>query len=147
MKRTDGREHGESDLMESTATISWPLIKQLHVALALLTACSFCLRGYWMLARSPRLDAPWVRRLPHVVDALLLATGIAMAIGLSISPHAHSWLAIKLLAIVAYVVTGSIALKRGRTYRQRAAALAVSLLLLAYIFAVALHHDARLGLA
>lgn len=124
----------------------WPLVKQLHVALAVLTACSFCVRGYWMLARSPRLQSPWTRRLPHVVDALLLTTGVAMAIGLSISPLAHPWLAIKLFGVVVYVVIGSIALKRGRSYRQRAVALLVSLLVLAYIFAVALHHDAWVGL-
>ena len=50
--------------------MSWPLVKQLHVALAVLTACSFCLRGFWMLARSPLLHASWTRRVPHVVDAL-----------------------------------------------------------------------------
>ena len=124
----------------------WALLKQLHVLLALLTACSFCLRGYWMLRRSPKLEAPWTRRLPHVVDALLLLTGLTMAIGLAISPFGHPWLAAKLVAIVAYVIVGSVALKRGRTYRQRALALAISLLLLVYVFAVALSHDPLVGL-
>jgi len=64
-----------------------------------------------------------------------------MAIGLSISPLAHPWLAAKLLAIVVYIVIGSIALKRGRTHRERVAALVLSLLVLVYIFAVALRHD------
>lgn len=127
--------------------MTWSLVKQLHVTFALLTATSFCLRGYWMLSRSRLLRTPWSRRLPHVVDALLFLTGLAMAVGLRISPLAHPWLAVKLLAIVAYVVIGSIALKRGRSYRQRALALAVSLLVLAYIFAVALHHDPWVGLA
>jgi uncharacterized membrane protein SirB2 len=124
----------------------WPLLKQLHVTLAVLTACSFCLRGYWMLARSPHLQATWSRWLPHVVDTLLFLTGLTLAIGLSMSPQAHPWLAAKLLAVVAYVVIGSVALKRGRSYRQRALALILSLLVLAYIFGVALHHDALVGL-
>ena len=124
----------------------WSLVKQLHVALALLTALSFCLRAYWMLARSPKLRASWSRWLPHVVDTLLFLTGLTMAIGLSISPHAHPWLAVKLVAIVAYVVIGSIALKRGRSYRQRLLALTLSVLVLAYIFAVALRHDPWVGL-
>ena len=68
-----------------------------------------------------------------------------MAIGLSISPLAHPWLAIKLLAIVVYIVIGSIALKRGRTRGQRVAALVLSLLVLVYIFAVALRHDPWVG--
>lgn len=124
----------------------WPLIKQAHVVLALLTAMSFCLRGYWMLVRSPRLGAVLTRRLPHVVDAFLLITGLTMAFGLGISPMDHPWLAAKLTAIVAYVVLGSIALKRGRSDAQRGIALALSLLVLAYIFAVALSHDPWVGL-
>ncbi len=124
----------------------WLLLKQLHVAFALLTACSFCMRAYWMLSRSPHRHASVWRWLPHMVDALLFATGLTMAIGLSISPLAHPWLAVKLLAIVVYIVIGSVALKRGRSHGQRVVALVLSLLVLAYIFAVALHHDPWVGL-
>jgi uncharacterized membrane protein SirB2 len=124
----------------------WPILKQLHVALALLTAISFCLRAFWMLRRSPHLHAPWWRWLPHVVDTLLFATGLMMAIGLSISPFSRPWLAVKLLAIVVYIVIGSIALKRGRTRGARVVALVASLLVLVYIFAVAWRHDPWIGL-
>lgn len=124
----------------------WPLVKQGHVLLALLSAAGFCLRGYWMLAGSPRLGAPWTRRLPHVVDALLLLTGLTMAFGLGVSPFAASWLGAKLVAIVIYVILGSVALRRGRTREQRVAALVLSLLVLAYVFAVALSHDPWVGL-
>ena len=126
--------------------MSWPLLKQLHVALAVLTALSFCMRAWWMLSDSALLHARWTRRLPHLVDTLLLATGIALAVQLSISPLAHPWLAAKLLAVAAYVVLGSIALKRGRSRRARVTALLFSLLLLAYIFSAALHHDPLAGL-
>jgi len=125
--------------------VSWALVKHVHVGLALLTACSFCLRAVWMLCASPLLRTSWSRWLPHVIDAMLLATGLAMAIGLSISPLAHAWLAAKLTAIVAYVLLGGVALKRGRTRATRLWALAASLLVLAYIFAVALNHDPWAG--
>lgn len=125
----------------------WSFVKPLHVALAVLAAASFSLRGYWMLARSPRLEMPAVRRLPHVIDSLLLLTGLGMAIGLAVSPFAHPWFAAKLAAIVVYVAAGHVALKRGRTYRQRALAFAVSLVVLAYIFAVAMSRDPWVGLA
>ena len=124
----------------------WSLVKQLHVAFALLTACSFSLRAYWMLTGSPLLRGSRSRWLPHIIDTLLFATGLTMAIGLSISPLTHSWLAAKLIAIVVYAVIGSIALKRGRTRGARVAALVLSLLVLIYIFATALHHDPWAGL-
>ncbi len=69
-----------------------------------------------------------------------------MAIGLSISPLAHPWFAVKLLAIVVYVFIGSVALKRGRTHGERVVALVASLLVLVYIFAVALSRDPWAGL-
>ena len=125
----------------------WTIVKPLHVAFALLTAASFAVRGYWMLTRSARLDARMTRMLPHVVDSLLLLTGLAMAVRLSVSPFAHPWFAAKLTAIVAYIVVGHVALKRGRSHRQRAVAFAVSLALLGYVFAVALTHDPWAGLA
>jgi uncharacterized membrane protein SirB2 len=69
-----------------------------------------------------------------------------MAVGLGISPLAHPWLAAKLVAIVIYVVIGSVALKRGRTYPQRALALGISVLVLLYVFAAALSHDPLVGI-
>lgn len=118
--------------------MSWALLRQAHVTLAVLTALGFALRGYWMLVGSPRLAAGWVRVAPHVVDALLLASGIAMAVGLSISPMVHPWFAAKLAGIIVYIGLGTVALKRGRSYRVRLAALSASLIVLAYIAAVAL---------
>jgi uncharacterized membrane protein SirB2 len=118
--------------------MSWALLKQAHVGLAILTALGFVVRGYWMLMESPRLRARWVRIVPHVIDALLLASGITMAVGLAISPMARPWLAAKLVAVVIYIGLGTVALKRGRTYGQRVAALSASLLVLAYIVAVAI---------
>ncbi len=143
--RVSGSRTGP-EMSSGENALIWPILNQLHVALALLTASSFCLRAYWMLGRSPLLHASCWRWLPHVVDTLLFATGLAMAIGLSISPLDHPWLAVKLLAIVFYIVIGSIALKRGRTRGERVVALALSLLILVYIFAVALRHDPWAGL-
>jgi uncharacterized membrane protein SirB2 len=111
-----------------------------------LVACSFCFRAYWIIAGSPHPRSGWARWAPHVLDILLFAAGLTMAIGLSISPLTHSWFAAKLIAIVAYIVIGGIALKGERTRGARMVAVLSSLLLLGYIFAVALHHDPWAGL-
>jgi uncharacterized membrane protein SirB2 len=124
----------------------WPLVNQLHVAFALLTMCSFSLRAYWMLTGSPLLRGPSSRWLPHIIDTMLFATGLTMAVGLAISPLTHPWFATKLVAIVVYAVIGSIALKRGRSKSARVVALVLSSLVLIYIFAAALNHDPWAGL-
>lgn len=119
----------------------WPLIKQIHVALATLSACGFCVRAAWMWAGSARLEASWVRVAPHVVDTGLLLSGATLAFGLHVSPDGQPWFAAKLIAIVIYIVLGSIALGRGRTRRIRMLALAGALTSLAYVLAVAITRD------
>ena len=59
------------------------------------------------------------------------------------------WLVAKLVALVVYVVLGSIALRRGRTQQIRAIAFVMALATFAYIVGVALSKSATswLGLA
>ncbi len=116
-------------------------IKHLHVTAVTLSLSFFALRGYWMLTGSPLLGRTWVRRLPHVVDTVLLLSAITLASLLRQYPFVHPWLTAKVLALVAYVVLGSLALHRGRTPAIRRTALALALLTAAYIVAVALQHD------
>ena len=47
-------------------------IKHLHITCVALSLAGFLLRGLWMCADSPLLYASLTRRLPHIVDALLL---------------------------------------------------------------------------
>jgi len=119
---------------------TYALLKPLHVVLALLSGAGFALRGYWMLRASPRLGARWVRVAPHVVDSVLLLSGLALAVTLGLSPAVHPWLAAKLALLLAYIGAGMLALRRGRTRRIRAAALAVALSAYALILLTALTH-------
>ncbi len=113
-------------------------VKLLHVGAAVLTISGFTLRGAWMLMSSPLLDRKLVRILPHVVDALFLVTGILLVWQLRLAVLDQPWLIAKLLALVAYVVLGMIALRRGRTMRVRATAFFMALVVFAYIAGTAL---------
>lgn len=121
--------------------MSYALLKSAHVALALLSLAGFALRGYWMLRASPLLKRRLTRVLPHVVDTLLLASGVALAVWTRLNPAHQPWLAAKLTALVVYIVLGTLALKRGRTLRVRVAALAGALAVFGYMLAVAIRHD------
>jgi len=115
--------------------------KNLHLATLTITLALFLLRGFWMMADSPRLQARWVRIVPHVNDTLLLLSGIALAVLIQQYPLVHGWLTAKLLALIVYIVLGTLALKRGKTKSQRVAAWFAALLTLGYMVAVALAHD------
>src|SRR5512135_3858152 len=104
----------------------------------MLSGAGFALRGAWMLQGSPLLARRWVRVLPHVVDTVLLASAIALAVMLEQYPLMQGWLTAKLIGLVVYIALGTIALKRGRTRAVRLAAFGGALLVFAYIVAVAL---------
>ena len=116
-------------------------LKNLHLATLTITLVLFLLRGAWMMADSPRLQVRWVRIVPHVNDTLLLISGIALAVLIQQYPLVHGWLTAKLLALIVYIVLGTLALKRGKTKSQRVAAWFAALLVFGYMVAVALAHD------
>jgi uncharacterized membrane protein SirB2 len=116
-------------------------LKWLHVTAVIASGTGFLARAALMLAGSPRLDARFVRVAPHVVDTVLLAAAVAMAVMARISPLAHPWLAAKIIGLLAYIVLGAIALRYGRTLRERVVALAGAVLVFAYIVGTALQRD------
>ena len=90
------------------------LIKHLHMSLAVLSICFFTLRFASLLFKSEQLNKKWVKISPHVIDTLLLVLGFTLMMKLALNPMEHQWLAEKLLAMVAYIVTGYYTLKLAR---------------------------------
>lgn len=118
--------------------MNYLLLKHLHMTCAALSGALFLLRGLWMLQDSPRLGQRWVRTLPHLVDTVLLASAVTLAIWSAQYPLAQPWLTAKVGALLLYIVLGSVALKRGRSKGIRAAAFLAALATFAYIVSVAL---------
>jgi uncharacterized membrane protein SirB2 len=125
-------------------TASYKLLLYLHLASVALSGAGFVLRGVWMMQGSPLLARRWVRVLPHVVDTVLLASAIALALLTGQYPLAQGWLTAKVLGLIAYIALGTIALKRGRTPRIRVRAFWGALLVFGYIVAVAMTKSALL---
>lgn len=113
-------------------------LKALHVSCVATSYALFMLRGLWMIYRPQWLQQRWARVLPHVVDTVLLGSAIAMALMIRQYPLVAGWLTAKLLALLLYIVLGSVALKRGRTRKQRVAAWFAAQAVFFYIVAVAL---------
>ena len=122
--------------------VNYLAIKHIHITFAALSGGFFLLRGLWMLQDSPMLQQRWVRIVPHVVDTLLLTSALALVFWSGQYPFVQSWLTAKVLALVAYIVLGTIALKRGKTKGVRTFALLAALATFAYIVAVALTRQA-----
>jgi len=121
--------------------MAYLLLKQLHLTTIAITLTLFLLRGTWMVMGSSLLQARWVRIVPHLNDTLLLASGITLAVLMQQYPLVHGWLTAKLIALIVYIVLGTIALKRGKSKAQRIAAWFAALLVFGYMAAVAVTHD------
>ena len=117
-------------------------VRALHIGCAALSIAGFAARGMLMLVDAPLLKRRFVRVAPHVVDTALLASAIWLAWFIGQVPFVHGWITAKVLALVAYIVLGTIALRRGRGRAVRAAAFGAALAAAAYIVAVALTRDA-----
>jgi uncharacterized membrane protein SirB2 len=123
--------------------VIYAVLKHLHVSCVALSGAGFLLRAWWMLHDSSQLQQRWVKVAPHVIDTLLLGSAISMAVLSAQYPFALDWLTAKMGGLLTYILCGTMALKRGRTKRQRAVFLFVAVMAFAYIVSVALTRNPR----
>jgi uncharacterized membrane protein SirB2 len=126
---------------------AYSITLMIHLTAVLTSGTFFFVRGIWMLQDSSLLNAKPVKILPHIVDTVLLLSAFTLAYLIGQAPFADSWLTAKLLALVAYIVLGVFALRRGKTKVIRSAAFVAALLTFFYIVGVAFSRSATLGMA
>lgn len=118
----------------------YPQIKAVHVGAVIASGSLFALRGLLMLMRSSVGNHAALRYLSYTIDTTLLTAALMLATILHQAPFVNAWLTVKVLLLVVYIVLGTIALKRGRTYRVRAAAYVAALCVFGFIVSVAVAH-------
>ena len=112
-------------------------VRHVHVAAVTLSLCLFVLRVVWRARAPERLARRWVKVLPHVVDTVLLLSGVWLAWQLG-AAGVRGWLPAKLVALVAYIVLGSIALRRGPSRGVAIGAAVAAVATFGYIVSVAI---------
>ena len=117
--------------------MSYFALKSVHVGAVIISFSLFFLRGLWMMADPGKLDARWVRVVPHVIDTILLVSAIALAAMTAQYPFVQSWLTAKVIALLVYILLGTVAIRRGRTRRVRIVAWILALTVFGYMVAVA----------
>ncbi|MFO7603246.1 MAG: SirB2 family protein [Gammaproteobacteria bacterium] len=113
------------------------MLKLIHVSCALISISGFVARGLLALQNSPRLAQTWIKVTPHLVDTVLLVSAILLLIQTGLSPLQHSWLAMKILLLVLYIVLGLVTLRLARTRQARRLAFVAAVLVFAYIVVIA----------
>jgi uncharacterized membrane protein SirB2 len=116
------------------------IVKNIHVYSVILSFALFLLRGGLMFGNSGLRQHVALRIGPHVIDTVLLASALTLSWLLQQYPFVHPWLTVKVLALVAYIVFGNLALKRARTMRLRAFFFLLAVLTFLFMASVALLH-------
>lgn len=75
--------------------------------------------------------------VPHVNDTLLLIAALLMLWDRAMNPFEFPWVMAKILALVVYVMLGTLTFRASHTKPQRIIFAALSLLVFAYIVGVA----------
>jgi len=123
----------------SPALYYLPLL-HLHVTLVSISLALFALRGAGVLAARAWPLRPLWRRTSVVVDTGLLLAGASLWTLLHLNPIVQTWLGVKLLLVVAYIVLGVFALKRAPTRRGKAGFYIAALACAGWVVCIAVAH-------
>ncbi len=85
-------------------------IKHTHLLLVVLSVVLFEIR-FWGFALRQKPKNKFLIIMPHVIDTLLLASGVTLAVMAGFSLTSSPWLLFKLLALVGYIGFGVVAMK------------------------------------
>lgn len=119
--------------------------KYLHVGCVLLSVTLFTLRGVLQLLAKPWRQSRLLRMAPHINDSVLLSAALWMVWRSEQYPFVLSWLTAKVLALLAYIVLGHIALSPATPSQQRLPYFLAAMTSVAYIVGVAFTRSAGLG--
>lgn len=92
--------------------MTWILpIKYLHVTLVFISISFFIIRFLGRQMDADFMRTKVIRVAPHIIDTLLLASGITLTILYHLSPLNTPWLMVKLILIGGYILAGFGAMK------------------------------------
>lgn len=116
-------------------------IKHAHIAFALASGGLFALRGLLSLAGARRFARALPLRVASwAIDTALLTAALMLLAALQLNPFTTPWLAVKLVALVAYVGLGHAAMRRTGHRGRQALLLGAALLAFVFIWSVARAH-------
>jgi uncharacterized membrane protein SirB2 len=125
--------------------MEYPIVRAIHIGCAAISIVLFTLRAGMLSGGIDWRRRRWLLIAPHVNDTLLLVAEVGLAVMSAQYPLFQPWLTAKVLALVAYIALGAIALGRNVPPRKRRVALAAALATFGYIVGVAVTRSASLS--
>ncbi len=109
------------------------LWKGIHMACAFLSISGLLLRAWWMFSGSLLFEHRLRKILPHIVDTLLLLSAIMMLFVLGLNPFQQAWLLAKIVALLAYILSGIFLFRFAKSRKQQLLAFFSAIVFASYI--------------
>ena len=97
----------------------YPLLKSSHLLLVAISIPFFVLRGGSKIVGLAWQTQKWARVSPHILDTLLLLSGILLMFATRIYPIEQAWLTSKLIFLVGYILFGIKTMRSPSVMQQR----------------------------
>lgn len=124
--------------------MDYQTVKLIHIGAAYLTIAGFIARAMLSIYQSTILANKAVKILPHVVDTILILSGVSLIITTGFYPIRFSWMTVKLILVVAYIASGFYVMKFAKTRGQKILGIFLCLAIIGYILAIAKYKTAFL---
>jgi uncharacterized membrane protein SirB2 len=116
------------------------ILKHAHLTALAISFLLFFIRGYLMMRESNASKHRVFLIAPHIVNLILIGTGIALAVVMHFNPASQPWLAVKLVALVVYIALGILTFKHPALKVRKILWLS-ALIVFAFIVSVALRKN------
>ena len=116
-------------------------IRAVHIGAIILSGALLLLRGVLHNLLSASWVMAWpIRALSYTIDTVLLTAAVMLMAIVRQVPFVDSWLTMKVMLVLVYIVLGYMAL-RGATKRARWASLGAAALVYGFIITIARAHN------
>ena len=114
----------------------YEILKHTHLTALAISFLLFVVRGYLMMRESSSAKHKVFLIAPHIINLILIVSGITLAVFLHLNPANQPWLATKLVALVIYIALGILTFKHPKLQVRKILWL-VALIVFAFIVSVA----------
>jgi len=114
----------------------YDILKHTHLTAIGISFLLFFIRGYLIMRGSNAAKQKLFLIAPHIINLILIASGIGLAVLLHINPANQPWLAIKLIALIIYIALGIATFKHPKLQARKILWL-LALIVFAFIVSVA----------
>jgi uncharacterized membrane protein SirB2 len=114
----------------------YEILKHTHLTALTISFLLFFVRGTLMMRESNLAKRKVFLIAPHIINLILIVSGISLAVLLHVNPANQPWLATKLVALVIYIALGILTFKHPKLVVRKILWL-LALIVFAFIISVA----------